>query len=167
MAEAKGAWPHTTSYQTRWLDNDQYGHLNNSAYYLVADSVINAYLVNQCGIQPFLPPTSSPTSTSTPNSEKSVAEIVGLVISNACRYYASCSFPHPLRVGLRVVKLGKSSVTYQVSIGEERADEVAALITSTHVFVDRVSRRPVKMPGRLRGPLAALLVEQEGARAKL
>lgn len=92
-------------------------------------------------------------------------DIVGLVISNSCRYFASCSFPTPLRVGLRVVKLGKSSVTYQVSIAEERA-EVAALITSTHVFVDRYTRRPVTMPGSVRGPLGKLLVEQS-AESKL
>ncbi|CDS00529.1 uncharacterized protein SPSC_02078 [Sporisorium scitamineum] len=169
MAEAKGPWPHTTTYQTRWLDNDQYGHLNNSSYYLVADSIINAFLVNECGIQPFIQPSSTTAplpSSASPSSEKDVSEIVGLVISNSCRYYASCTFPRPLKVGLRVVKLGKSSVTYQVWIGEEGVGEVAALITSTHVFVDRVSRRPVAMPGRLKGPLSTLLVE-EGLQSKL
>lgn len=95
-------------------------------------------------------------------------EVVGLVISNSCRYFASCSFPSSLKVGLRVVKLGKSSVTYQVSIGEERAGETAALITSTHVFVDRVSRRPVPMPAPLKDGLEKLLVEQEeDTRSKL
>ncbi|TKY91046.1 hypothetical protein EX895_001045 [Sporisorium graminicola] len=169
MAEAKGPWPHTTTYQTRWLDNDQYGHLNNSTYYLVADSIINAFLVNECGIQPFVHASSSaPSSCPSTPSEKSVSEIVGLVISNSCRYYASCSFPQPLTVGLRVVTLGKSSVTYQVSIAESRAEgrEVAAVITSTHVFVDRVTRRPVQMPRRLREPLSRLLVLEE-ARSKL
>ncbi|KAJ9476346.1 Thioesterase [Pseudozyma hubeiensis] len=168
MSEAKGPWPHTVTYQTRWLDNDQYGHLNNSSYYLVADSIINAYLVNACGIQPFIQPSSSTTSTpaASPASEKDVSSIVGLVISNSCRYYASCSFPTPLKVGLRVVKLGKSSVTYQVSISEE-GKEVAALITSTHVFVDRHSRKPVAMPGRLREPLSKILVESEQTRSKL
>ena len=156
----------------------RYGHLNNSSYYLIADSIINAYLIDKCGIQPFLHPSASSaipvttTSSSTATaSEKDVKEVVGLVISNSCRYFASCSFPAPLRVGLRVVKLGKSSVTYQVSIGEEDAkEETAALITSTHVFVDRITRRPVTMPARLKDPLARLLVqveEQQDSRSKL
>ncbi|SPO20511.1 related to thioesterase [Ustilago trichophora] len=177
MAEAKGPWPHTVTYQTRWLDNDQYGHLNNSSYYLIADSIINAYLIDRCGIQPFIHPSSSSSSTSTttssaPSGEKDVKEVVGLVISNSCRYFASCSFPSPLKVGLRVVKLGRSSVTYQVSIGEEaakKAEETAALITSTHVFVDRVTRRPVSMPTKLKDPLAKLLVDVDSqeSRSKL
>ncbi|KAJ1032139.1 hypothetical protein NDA18_001637 [Ustilago nuda] len=176
-AEAKGPWPHTVTYQSRWLDNDQYGHLNNSSYYLIADSTINAYLVNSCGIQPFIhPSSSSPHSPTTSNVSsslsstggKDVKDVVGLVISNSCRYFAACSFPAPLKVGLRVVKLGKSSVTYQVSIREEKAEETAALITTTHVFVDRVSRRPVPMPPPLKGGLQKLLIEQqEETRSKL
>lgn len=169
MSEAAGPWPHTVTYQTRWLDNDQYGHLNNSSYYLIADSIINAYLVNQCGIQPFIDPSSSQSSKSAASpassTEKNVKDVVGLVVSNSCRYFASCSFPHPLRVGLRVIKLGKSSVTYQVSIAEESQKEAAALITSTHVFVDRVTRRPVTMPPPLKIPLEKLLIQtQPGAK---
>ncbi|EST06735.1 hypothetical protein PSEUBRA_004658 [Kalmanozyma brasiliensis GHG001] len=184
MAEAQGVWPHKVTYQTRWLDNDQYGHLNNSSYYLIADSIINAYLVNACGIQPFIypsatsspsvPPSASstgatsaptipakpptPTSPAPQSNDVDAASIVGLVISNSCRYFASASFPAPLDVGMRVIKLGTSSVTYQASIGEQ-GGQTAAVITSTHVFVDRHTRRPVKMPKAVREPLAKLLVE--------
>lgn len=148
----------------------RYGHLNNSSYYLIADSIINAYLVERCGIQPFLQPhshshstsSSSSTSSAAHSGEKGAHEIVGVVISNSCRYFASCSFPSPLMVRLRVVKLGKSSVTYQVSISEAKHGEqersTAALITSTHVFVDRVTRRPVTMPAPVKDSLHKILV---------
>ncbi|SNX84212.1 related to thioesterase [Melanopsichium pennsylvanicum] len=183
MWEAKDAWPHTVTYQTRWLDNDQYGHLNNSSYYLIADSIINAYLINSCGIQPFIhssPSTVTSSSSSSPNSssskikeDKIASQVVGLVISNSCRYYASCSFPNPLTVALRLIKLGKSSVTYQVSIAEQGKLTSAALITSTHVFVNRVSRRPVTIPNITRDGLAKLVVDldqqqdADNARSKL
>ncbi|SPO42343.1 related to thioesterase [Moesziomyces antarcticus] len=180
MTDSSGAWPHVTTYQTRWLDNDQYGHLNNSAYYLVADSVINAFLIEKCGIQPFIHPTDPAPASASSTDEKQSRDVVGLVISNSCRYFASCSFPAPLRVGLRVVKLGTSSVTYQVSIsehgqhgqhgeqGEQGAQQAAALITSTHVFVDRITRRPATMPKQLRAPLEGLLVKiAEEEKAKL
>lgn len=150
----------------------RYGHLNNSAYYLVADSVINAFLIEKCGIQPFIHPGDSAPAPST--DKKQSRDVVGLVISNSCRYFASCSFPAPLRVGLRVVKLGTSSVTYQVSISEygqhgvHDAQQAAALITSTHVFVDRITRRPATMPKQLRVPLEGLLVKIAGSeKAKL
>ncbi|PWY97422.1 hypothetical protein BCV70DRAFT_239524 [Testicularia cyperi] len=122
-------WPHTTTYQTRWLDNDQYGHLNNSVYYLIADSVINAYLVQQCGLRPYLQPgrpsfSSSRADVESQNSKDGSAngngsgdaDVVALMISNSCTYFSSCAFPEPLLVGLRVTKLGTSSVRYQVAI---------------------------------------------------
>jgi len=150
----------------------RYGHLNNSSYYLIADSIINGYLVNHCGIQPFIHPSFTPVSgpsSLSPPAEKDAQDVVGLVISNSCRYFASCSFPAPLEVRLRVVKLGKSSVTYQVSIAEEqsgsagegRTGDVAALITSTHVFVDRHTRRPESMPPQVRAALEKVSVQLE------
>lgn len=167
MSQPEGAWPYAVTYQTRWLDNDQYGHLNNSSYYLIADSIINAYLISACGLEPYIHASSSAHRAPSSDSEKPRAHIVGLVITNSCRYFASCSFPSPLTVALRVVKLGNSSVTYQVSIREQNATQTAALITSTHVFVDRHTRTPVTIPKSFRVPLSTLFVDTEEPRSKL
>ncbi|EPQ29154.1 uncharacterized protein PFL1_03441 [Pseudozyma flocculosa PF-1] len=170
-----GPWAFEMDIPTRWLDNDQYGHLNNSAYYLIADSIVNTYLITHCGIEPFQhspPPASSGAASSSGGA--SSADVIGLVISSSANYYAPTSFPSNLRVKLRAVHLGRSSVRYEVGVFEQplksmllstatgskdasltvqRAEEVggdkggtkAAVVTqATHVFVDRASRRPVK-----------------------
>src|SRR5690242_17344247 len=83
-------------YRTRWSDNDMYHHLNNSTYYYLFDSVVNAYLIQHCGLHP---PTSSH---------------IGLVVHSHCDYFAPLEFPAIVDLALRVNKLGKSSVTYEI-----------------------------------------------------
>lgn len=178
--------------QTRWLDNDQYGHLNNSTYYLITDSITNTYLIDHCGIVPFQHPTNNsplskepPTENPTPTEERkrpSSDSVIGLVISSSGEFYAPTSFPNLLRVGLRVIHLGNSSVTYEIGIFELPSidparqssslsshadkyslpkDALAAVITrKTHVFVDRHTRKPVKpMPLQLQHGLSKLILD--------
>lgn len=45
-------------------------------------------------------------------------------------------------LALRVNKLGKSSVTYEIGVFERGQEEVKAVGEFVHVFVDRESRRP-------------------------
>lgn len=185
-------FPFHMDIQTRWLDNDQYGHLNNSTYYLITDTITNTYLIDHCGIQPYQHPTDksqlaeeSPAEKTDPSEEKkrpTSDSVIGLVISSSGDFYAPTSFPNLLRVGLRVVHLGNSSVTYEVGIFEVPVtdparcssslsshadkytlpkDALAAVVTrKTHVFVDRQSRKPVKpMPLQLQHGLSKLNVD--------
>ena len=144
--------------------------MNNSSYYLIADSIVNTYLIQHCEIQPFLHPSTSasPSSASSPQKSDgpspSSKDPIGLVISSDATYFAPTSFPATLQVGLRVVKLGTSSVKYEVGIWEKESSQdqipAAAVVThATHVFVDRISRRSVKaMPQALRTGLEKLVV---------
>ncbi|KAL7273054.1 hypothetical protein RUND412_004112 [Rhizina undulata] len=119
-------YPFFQSYRTRWNDNDQYGHINNAVYYFLIDSIVNSYLSTHCSHSPL----------SSPH--------IGLVVSSHCSYFAPTSFPTTLELGLRVAKIGTSSVTYEVGIFEEAGDsEVCAVGGFVHVFVERESRRPV------------------------
>ncbi|PWN36913.1 uncharacterized protein FA14DRAFT_187068 [Meira miltonrushii] len=185
-------FPFHMDIQTRWLDNDQYGHLNNSTYYLITDTITNTYLIDHCGIQPYQHPNgqsqlakeSSPERIEPSEERKRPTSdsVIGLVISSSGDFYAPTSFPNLLRVGLRIVHLGNSSVTYEVGIFEVPAtdparcssslsshadkyslpkDALAAVITrKTHVFVDRQSRKPVKpMPLQLQHGLSKLKVD--------
>ncbi|KAH9877958.1 hypothetical protein J1614_003175 [Plenodomus biglobosus] len=111
-------------YRTRWSDNDQYHHLNNSVYYYLFDSVVNTYLIQQCALHP-------PTSPQ-----------IGLVVHSHCDYLAPIEFPAIVDLALRVNKLGKSSVTYEIGVFEQGQEEVKAVGEFIHVFVDRDSRRP-------------------------
>jgi acyl-CoA thioester hydrolase len=101
-----------------------YHHLNNSIYYFLFDSVVNTYLIKHCGLHP---PTSSQ---------------IGLVVHSHCDYFAPVEFPAVVDLALRVNKLGKSSVTYEIGVFERGQDQVKAVGEFIHVFVDRESRRP-------------------------
>lgn len=136
------------SYRTRWTDNDQYSHVNNSVYYHLFDSVVNTFLIQRCGL------TSDCTQ-------------IGLVVSSHCQFFSPVSFPQVLDLGLRVVKLGSSSVTYEVAVFEEGKDVPAVVGGYTHVFVERGSRKSTPMNEPLREGLSSLLSTNESLKSKL
>jgi acyl-CoA thioester hydrolase len=138
-APTRADFRHFRRLDTRWMDNDVYGHVNNVTYYSYFDTAVNAYLI-----------------------EKGVLDIhgggtIGLVVETGCRYFASVAFPDTLEAGIKVAHLGNSSVRYEVGIFREGADSAAAAGHFIHVYVDRDSRRPVGLPGDLRGVLEGLV----------
>lgn len=124
---------------TRWHDNDLYGHVNNVVYYSYFDSAVNAYLIGRGGL------------------DIHNGAVVGFVVSSACDYFASIAFPESIEVGLRVAKLGNSSVQYELAIFKAGEQEACAAGRFVHVFVERVSNRPVAIPEPLRAALQELL----------
>ena len=124
---------------TRWHDNDLYGHVNNVVYYSFFDSAVNTYLIEVGGL------------------DIHDGSVVGFVVSSSCDYFASIAFPERIEVGLRVGKLGNSSVQYELAIFKQGEDEACAAGRFVHVFVDRASNRPVPIPETLRQALARLL----------
>ncbi|MCQ4263408.1 thioesterase [Stutzerimonas stutzeri] len=125
---------------TRWHDNDIYGHVNNVVYYSYFDSAVNAYLIERGGL------------------DIHEGGVVGFVVSSSCDYFASIAFPDALDVGMRVRKLGNSSVQYELAIFKQGEDEACAAGRFVHVFVDRASNRPTPIPDELRQALEALQV---------
>ncbi|HKK23589.1 MAG TPA: thioesterase family protein [Pseudohaliea sp.] len=123
---------------TRWADNDIYGHVNNVVYYAWFDSAVNRYLIEEGGL------------------DIAGGEIVGFVVSSGCEYLAPVSYPEPIEIGIRVDRLGTSSVRYGVAVF--RADEDAACAHGhfVHVFVERATNRSTAIPGALRGALERL-----------
>ncbi|KAH6980652.1 HotDog domain-containing protein [Ilyonectria sp. MPI-CAGE-AT-0026] len=113
-------------YRTRWSDNDMYDHMNKSVYGFLVDSVIYAYLIEHCN---FHPPTS---------------EMYGLAVHADTDFFSSIAYPAVAELGLRVNKLGKSSVTYEVAIFELGVEEVKVVGQCVHVFVERSTGRPSK-----------------------
>lgn len=123
---------------TRWTDNDVYGHVNNAIYYAFFDSAVNRFLIEEGGLDIHAGP------------------VIGLVVESSCRYHAPLAYPEPIVGGVRVDRLGTSSVTYGVAVFAEGKDDAAADGTFTHVFVDRVTRRPTPIPDELRRALERL-----------
>lgn len=124
---------------TRWMDNDVYGHVNNVVYYSWFDTAVNAWLIEQ-GVL-----------------DTAGGDAIGLVIETQCNYFAPLSFPQTVEAGIRVAKLGNSSVRYEVGLYAQGAELAAAQGHFVHVYVDRHSRRPVPLPVSLRAALETLI----------
>ncbi|MGJ8569223.1 MAG: acyl-CoA thioesterase [Hoeflea sp.] len=126
------------SLQTRWADNDMYGHMNNVVHYQLFDTAINQWLIEEGLLDPLK------------------GAIVGLVVETGCRYHAEAMFPDRITAGVSVERLGKSSVTY--AIGLFRNDEETAFADGrfVHVYVDRTTRRPVQLPDTWRATLGKI-----------
>ena len=137
------AYPHFLPIGTRWMDNDVYGHVNNVVYYSYFDTVVNAYLI-RAGVHDI---------------EHSTT--IGLVVETQCNYFAPLAFPDQVDAGLRVVRLGTSSVRYEVGLFKAGDEAPAAQGHFVHVYVDRETRRPVALPDALRAALEPLVVQAD------
>ena len=124
---------------TRWSDNDIYGHVNNVTYYSYFDTAANRYLIEEGGL------------------DISDGSIVGYVVNSGCEYHAPITYPEAIEAGVRVDRLGNSSVQYGIAIFREGEDRAAAHGHFVHVFVDREADRPVAIPVGLRAALERLL----------
>ena len=60
---------------SRWADNDIYGHINNVAYYAFFDSVVNRFLIEEGGMRP------------------GVDSVVGYVVNSSADYFSPLSYP--------------------------------------------------------------------------
>ena len=120
---------------TRWMDNDIYGHVNNVTYYSYFDTVANQYLIEEGGL------------------DIQNAEVVGFVVASSCQYRSPVSHPATISAGLKVNRLGNSSVEYGIAIFKEGEQQAAAFGTFTHVFVKRSSNQSCAIPDELRQAL--------------
>lgn len=139
-----------------------YAHLNNTVYAQLFDSIVNTYLITNCGMDPFSMNNNNKDSNASPTSNQ-----VAIMVNSYCDYFASVSFPDVLDLGLRVAKLGSSSVTYEVGVFKEGEDAVKVVGGYTHVFVARETMRPTRagMEEKTRRELEKLLKGTTGAAA--
>jgi acyl-CoA thioester hydrolase len=128
------------SIPTRWHDNDAYGHVNNVVYYSYFDTVVNEHLINVAGLDIASDPS------------------IGLVVETTCHFHRALTFPDVVEAGMRVEWLGNSSVVYAIGLFRRGDAEAAATGRFVHVWVDRATRRPVRVPERVRAALAPLVV---------
>ncbi len=130
---------------TRWRDNDIYAHMNNVVFYELLDSAVNGWLLRAGYLS---------LSGGTP---------IGFVVASGCKYLAPLGFPEPVDVGLRVARIGTSSVRYEAGLFAPGGDEAAAEMHLTHVYVDRETRRPTPLAPAMRAGLGALVIAPAGA----
>jgi acyl-CoA thioester hydrolase len=137
-SETRQRFRHFLEIPTRWADNDVYGHVNNATYYAYFDTVVNRLLIDR-GL---LDLAQSPS--------------IGVVVETACRFHRSLSFPDVIEAGLRVAKIGNSSVRYELGLFRRGDETAAATGHFVHVYVDRVTRRPTAVPEAVRAALSPL-----------
>ena len=135
---SRESYPVWQSIDTRWSDNDMYGHVNNVVYYSWFDSVVNRWLI-EAGL---LTLQDDP--------------LIGLVVQSSCRYASSLEYPQTIEIGLATERVGNSSVTYRLGAFAKGEVQAAAEGQFTHVYVDAASRRPVTLPDDWRNALARL-----------
>jgi acyl-CoA thioester hydrolase len=123
---------------TRWIDNDVYGHVNNVVYYSYFDTAVNQHLI-EAGVL-----------------DIRRSEVIGLVVETQCRYAKPIAFPDEVAAGIRVARLGKSSVRYEIGLFRNDDELASAEGHFVHVYVDRTTNRPVPLPDPLRVALLAL-----------
>lgn len=117
---------------TRWNDNDQYGHLNNTVYYEAMDTAVNAWMIRSGHLDPL------------------GGEPIALCAASACEFHAPTGFPAALEVGIAVERLGTTSITWDLAILVAGEEGPVATGRFTHVFVDAASRRPTAIPAAVR-----------------
>ncbi len=137
-ARPRAAYKAWRTIPTRWADNDSYGHVNNVVFYAWFDTAVNAWLV-EAGLL-----------------DIERGHSIGLVVATRCDYFAPLAFPQVAEAGIAVDRLGSSSVTYRIGIFAEGSDSAAAQGEFTHVYVDRVTRKPVPLPADWRTKLEPL-----------
>ena len=133
--ETRGEYRHFLEIPTRWMDNDVYGHVNNVVYYSYFDTVVNEYLIRS-GV---LDIQRSP--------------VIGLVVETQCRFFKPLTFPDTANAGLRVARLGRSSVRYEIGLFRNDDDTAAAQGHFFHVYVERESRKATTLPPEMRSAL--------------
>jgi acyl-CoA thioester hydrolase len=141
--DTRARYRHFLAIPTRWIDNDNYTHVNNAVYYTFFDTVVNEYLIRVGGLDP------------------AKSDIIGLAVESFCRFMKSISFPEVVDAAMRVGKLGNSSVRYEIALFKNGEDDPAAAGYFVHVFVDRVTRRPAPIPEQIRAALATLVVNND------
>lgn len=138
----RAEFPHFETYQTRWRDNDVYAHMNNATFYEYVDTLVNRWVIGTGALRVPDGPT------------------ICLVAETGCVYYDRLGFPEPVEAGLRIDRVGASSIAYGVGLFRPGAPTAAARARFVHVCVDAATRRPTPIPDALRAALADLEAAQ-------
>ena len=137
--EPRSAYKVFRTIGTRWMDNDADGHVNNVIYYSWFDTAVNAYLIEQ-GVL-----------------DIHHGDTIGLVIETQCNYFSPLAFPQVVEAGIRVARLGSSSVRYEIGLFAQGEPLTAAKGHFIHVYVDKLNRRPTPLPLNLKTVLETLV----------
>lgn len=139
LPERREAYPYVVAIQTRWMDNDAYGHLNNVLYYSFFDTAVNRFLIERDAL------------------DIRRSSQIGVVVESRCEYFSPIAFPDSVHVGLRVGHLGRTSVRYEIGIFRNDQETASAQGHFVHAYMDRMTAKPVPLPAAVKAALDFLL----------
>jgi len=129
------------SLQTRWDDVDFYGHVNNVVYLSYFDTAVNGWYIESDMLK------------------LGQTENVFLVAETGAQFFSEIKFPDVVQCGIAVMRLGSSSVTYDLALFVNDDEFACARGRYTHVLVNEKTRKPVPIAGHNRACLEPLLKE--------
>ena len=143
IAEPRHVYPFFTRITTRWMDNDVYGHINNAVCYSFFDTAVNSYLIDRGALD-----------------VHAEYGVIGLVVETHCKFFSPLQYPDTIEVGVRVARVGTSSVRYEIGLFADAAATSAASGHFIHVYVERATRQPVALPQELLTALVPLRTDR-------
>ena len=138
--ETRDSYPCHLQIPTRWSDNDVYGHINNAVYYFFFDTAVNRWLIENSLL------------------DMGKSETIGLVVETGCSYFAPLKFPETITAGLRVAKVGSSSVRYEIALFSEGETKAAAQGHFVHVYVNEKNRKPTPISDTMRQTFGEIMI---------
>ncbi len=139
-APGRAEFPLFETITTRWMDQDAYGHVNNVEYYSYFDTAVNQHLIETAGLEP------------------RTTDVVGMVVDTQCSFFRELTFPEVIEVGIRVAKLGRTSIRYEIGIFKKEDPRPAAFGSFVHVYVERESMTPTPLPPHILAAVEPLVV---------
>jgi len=139
--ETRSNFAYFLEVQTRWNDHDSYGHVNNARFHALFDTVIMHYMLEDQGLDLIGGPA------------------IPFTVENMCRFHQQLSFPDVVQCGMRVARIGNSSVRYEFGLFAKGREPVAATGYFVDVYVDSATHQPVRLPDDLRAALERIAIQ--------
>ncbi|MXX22401.1 MAG: acyl-CoA thioesterase [Rhodospirillales bacterium] len=139
-------YPYWRELQTRWGDNDIYGHMNNVVHYQLFDTVVNRFYAEDAGWNP------------------ATSEAIGITPETRCRYFKQLRYPDPVDAGVRAAHVGRKSLVFDIGLFRRGDPDPAAIGYFVHVFVARERQeQTVAVPAGILAAVQRLMAGADGA----
>ncbi|NQW01417.1 MAG: acyl-CoA thioesterase [Rhodospirillales bacterium] len=135
-AETRSDFTYNLDIPTRWGDNDMLGHLNNVVYYRFFEAVVVKFMTDEFKLN---------WRSDTENAQ---------AVESLCRFHRPLSFPDLITAGLRVGRIGTSSITFELALFGPGQETAAATGHVVEVLVNVESAKSTPIDQTRRALLA-------------
>ncbi|MHC5543965.1 acyl-CoA thioesterase [Singulisphaera rosea] len=133
------SFPIIVTLPVQWGDQDAFGHVNNTIYLRWCESSRIAYF-GSVGLSARMGP----------------EQIGPILASITCHYRRQVNYPETVKIGARVARIGRSSVTLEHKIFAESSGMLVAEAHATIVVFDYIQNRSHPVPDTVRRAIEVL-----------